>query len=236
MYWQEEDKRDDVTTSDKVIDVSYRIDCKQIPTCHAAELSQALYDAMPWIKDEPEVGIHQIHGAASGNGWERPADGELIHLSKRTRLYLRVPVSRVDEANELVGQNLDIAGHSLTVGNMSTKAIDPFSTIFARYIVTSGDVSEDDFLRDVVDELRSRNIQARKLLCGIGHEFEANGDNIKARSLMIADLDKASSIALQEKGIGSHRHLGCGIFIPHKGIKAVGETEGKSHFAGNNKK
>lgn len=232
MYWQEDDKKNDITTSDKVVDVSYRVESKQIPTCHAWELSQSLYETLPWIKDEPEAGIHQIHGAASGNGWERPADGELIHLSRRTRMHLRIPVARVDQANELVGKTLDVAGHSITVGEMATKSIDPFSTLFARYIVTSAEMSEDDFLCWVVDELKSRDIQARKLLCGLGHEFEANGENIKTRSLMIADLDKSTSIALQEKGIGPHRHFGCGIFIPHKGIKAVGEAEDKSHFTG----
>ena len=109
MFWQEDDKKDDISTSDKVVDLHYKIDCKQIPTCHAWELSQALYHVMPWIKDEPEVGVHQIHGATSGNGWERPPDGELIHLSKRTRMNLRVPVSRIEDAAELVGQVLDIA-------------------------------------------------------------------------------------------------------------------------------
>jgi len=232
MYWQDDDKKAVVTASDKVVDLSYKIDCKQIPTRHAWELSQALYRALPWIKDEPEVGIHQIHGAASGNGWERPLDGELIHLSKRTRMQLRVPVSRVDDASELVGKTLDVAGHDVTIGKMATKPIDPFSTLFARYIVSSADISEDDFLQWIVEDLTARNIQVRKLLCGIGHEFEANGENIETRSLMIADLDKTTSLALQEIGIGAHRHLGCGIFVPHKGIKAVGETEDKTHFSG----
>lgn len=232
MFWQEDDKKDDVTTSEKVVDLSYRIDCKQIPTRHAWELSQALYEVLPWIVDEPEAGIHQIHGAASGNGWERPADGELIHLSKRTRMQLRVPVSRVDDASELEGKTLDIAGHSVTVGEMTTRSIDPFSTIFARYIVVPEGTTEDGFLQLVVDELKSRDLSVRKLLCGIGHTLELNGERIETRSLMVADLDKASSVALQETGIGPHRHFGCGIFVPHKGIKAVGETEDKSHFSG----
>ncbi|MBE9560610.1 MAG: type I-MYXAN CRISPR-associated protein Cas6/Cmx6 [Proteobacteria bacterium] len=232
MFWQEDDKKNDISTSDKVVDLSYRIDCKQIPTCHAWELSQALYQALPWMEDESEVGVHQIHGAASGNGWERPADGELIHLSRRTRMQLRVPLSRVDDAAELVGETLDVAGHSVGIGNMTTRQIDPFSTIFSRYIVASSDMSEDDFLLWVIDEMKSRDIRVRKLLCGISHEFEANGDKIETRSLMIADLDKASSVALQEVGLGLHRHFGCGIFVPHKGIKAVGETEDKSHFSG----
>lgn len=232
MYWQEDDKKNDISTSEKVADVSYKIDCKQIPTCHAWELSQALYQAMPWMKDEPEVGVHQIHGAASGNGWERPPDGELIHLSKRTKMQLRVPTERIELAGELVGETLDVAGHAVNIGKMITKPIDPFSTLFARYIVTSAGMSEDDFLRWVVDDLKSRGLQPRKLLCGMGHEFDADGEKIVTRSLMIADLDKVTSVALQEIGIGPHRHMGCGIFVPHKGIKAVSETEDKSHFSG----
>ena len=232
MYWQEDDKKDDISSSDKVVDLSYKIDCKQIPTCHAWELSQALYQVLPWLKDEREVGIHQIHGATSGNGWERPADGELIQLSRRTRMNLRVPTSRVGDANELVGKTLDIAGHLVAVGQMTTKQIHPFSTVFARYIAAEAGMTEEAFLQMVVDDLKARNIEVRKLLCGIGHEFEANGEKIKTRSLMIADLDKATSVALQEVGIGPHRHLGCGIFMPHKGIKAVGDSEDKNHFSG----
>ena len=232
MYWQEDDRKNDLSTSDKVVDLHFKIDCKQIPTCHAWELSQALYQALPWIKDEPEVGIHQIHGATSGNGWLRPPDGELLHLSKRTRMHLRVPISHVDDANELVGNTLDVSGYPVLIGKMLTKRIDPFSTIFSRYIVVPQGMNEGDFLTWVVDELKARDIQARKLLCGMGHEIEANGEMIETRSLMIADLDKSTSVALQEVGLGPHRHLGCGIFIAHKGIKAVGETEDKSHFSG----
>jgi len=232
MFWQEDDKKDDVSTSEKVVDLHYRIDCRQIPTCHAWDLAQALYQAMPWIKDEPEVGVHQIHGAASGNGWERPPDGELIYLSKRTRMHLRVPVQRIEDAGELVGKTLDIAGHPVTIGKMASKKIDPFSTIFSRYIVSASSETEDEFLQWTVAELEARGIQTRKLLCGIRHEIQADGEQIETRSLMIADLDKVTSVALQEKGLGPHRHLGCGIFVPHKGIKAVGETEDKSHFTG----
>ena len=232
MYWQEDDKKNDITTSEKVVDLNYKIDCKQIPTRHAWELSQALYQALPWMKNEAEVGVHQIHGATSGNGWERPSDGELIHLSKRTRMHLRVPVERVDDAKQLVGKKLDVADHTVCVGKMTSKSIDPFSTIFARYIVMQKGMSEDDFLQWIVGVLSERNIQARKLLCGMQHAFKANGELIETRSLMIADLDKFSSVKLQETGIGLHRHMGCGIFVAHKGIKAVGETEDKAHFSG----
>ena len=81
MFWQEDNKKDTITSSDKVVDLSYKLDCKQVPTRHACELAQALYEVLPWLKDEPEVGIHQIHGDTSGNGWERPPYGCLLYTS-----------------------------------------------------------------------------------------------------------------------------------------------------------
>ena len=232
MFWEEDDKKDDVNTSEKVVDVSYRINCKQLPTSHASELAQALYQVLPWLQDEPEAGIHQIHGAASGNGWERPADGELIHLSRRTRMQLRLPYNRIEEAASLTGARLDIAGHQIQVGEMDVKRINPLATIFSRYVVVPEGYDEAAFLQWVVEQMQERDMKPKKLLCGIGHRVEIDGLEVETRGLMIADLDKASSVRLQEVGLGQGRHYGCGIFVPHKGIKAVGETEDKSHFSG----
>jgi hypothetical protein len=40
---------------------------------------------------------------------------------------------------------------------------------------------------------------------------------------MLADLEVEEAVALQQQGIGRHKTMGCGLFIPHKGIKAVHE-------------
>ncbi len=232
MFWQDDEKKDDVISSDKVVDVSFKINCKQIPTSHAFELAKALYAELPWLQNEPEAGIHQIHGATSGNGWERPADGELIHLSRRTRMQLRLPFERLEDVARLSGVTLDVAGYSVEVGAMDTKRINPLGTIFSRYVVVPDGVDEDGFLQWVVEQMRQRDMQPRKLLCGIGHTLDIDGASVNTRSLMIADLDKATSVGLQEVGLGPNRHYGCGIFVPHKGIKAVGDSEDKSHFSG----
>lgn len=232
MLWDDNEKKADYVVPDNVVDLFYRIDCKQIPTMHAWELSQALLEVLPWLADEPEAAIQQIHGATTGNGWERPPDDEIMHLSKRTRMHLRVPRRRVDDATSLTGKVLDIAGYTVTVGEAMIKPLSPISTLFARYVVVPKGMNEDGFVEWVASEFERRDIKLRKVLCGISHIIRTPDRSIETRSLMIADLDKAFSIALQEQGVGSDRHLGCGIFIPHKGIKAVGETEDKSHFSG----
>jgi hypothetical protein len=43
---------------------------------------------------------------------------------------------------------------------------------------------------------------------------------------MVAELRPEESITLQQRGIGEHQHLGCGLFIPHKGIREVHDLEG----------
>lgn len=232
MLWEDEEKKTDYVVPDNVVDLSFKISCKQLPTTHAWELSQALYELLPWLAEEPEVCVHQIHGATSGNGWERPPDGELIHLSKRTRMNLRVPRTRLDETMILVGKKIDIAGHGLEIGQAIEKRLNPLGTLFSRYVVVPDGLDEDGFIQWIIDELAERDIKLRKMLCGITHTIQTPEKAIETRSLMVTDLDKETSIVLQEQGIGQHRHLGCGIFIPHKGIKAVGETEDKSHFSG----
>jgi CRISPR-associated protein Cas6 len=233
VLWEDEDKqKKEEVVPDDVVDLSFRISCRQIPTTHAYELAQALYQVLPWLENEPEIGIHQIHGATTGNGWERPPDGELMHLSKRAKMHLRVPREKIEDARQISGETLDVAGYPVEVGEASVKLLNPIQTIFSRYVIGPQDVSEEQFIDWMVDQLKQRDIQVRKMLCGIGHVISTPDGDIETRSVMIADLDKHTSLSLQETGVGPGRHLGCGIFIPHKGVRAVGETEDKSHFTG----
>lgn len=232
MLWEDENKATEFVPAEKVVDLSFKINCKQLPTMHAWELSQALYEILPWLVEEPEAGIHQIHGATTGNGWERPSDDELMCLSRRTRMNLRVPKTRAEATLSLVGKKIDVAGHELEIGEAIEKPLIPLGTLFSRYVVVPDGLDEEGFLQWLIEALAQRDIHLRKMLCGISHTIHTPDSALETRSLMIADLDKQTSIALQEQGIGEHRHLGCGILMPHKGIKAVGESEEKTHFSG----
>ncbi|MGB5395567.1 MAG: type I-MYXAN CRISPR-associated protein Cas6/Cmx6 [Gammaproteobacteria bacterium] len=232
MLWQDEQKKSDYVVPDNVVDRAFKIDCKQVPTSHAQELSSALHALLPWLKDEPELGVHQIHGATTGNGWERPADGGIICLSKRSRMSLRVPKHRIDDVSSLVGSTFDIAGNPVKIGDFSIKPLLPQAVIFSRYVAMPHGMDENEFIHWIADQLAERDIEVRKMLCGIGHTITTGDGDVDTRSLMIADIDKPTSIQLQEQGVGPLRHLGCGIFLPHKGIRAVGEEEDRSHYSG----
>jgi hypothetical protein len=56
---------------------------------------------------------------------------------------------------------------------------------------------------------------------GLSREITTPSGVINTRSLMLADLRKSESVKIQEFGIGNHQLLGCGIFVPQKGIEQV---------------
>lgn len=229
MLWNEDREEErGYQVPDDIVDLTFGVHCKCLPLDHAHALSTALHQALPWLAGESAAGVHLIHGAESGNGWYRPTDtaDALLYLSRRTRMTLRVPKERIEAASELQGQTLDIAGHSLeVVGEPAVKKLSALSTLFARHVVMSEpDMDEAAFLEQLVAELRDLDIRVKKMLCGRAHDLRMPDGVIHTQSVMIADLDSEPAVRLQQKGIGPGRKMGCGLFLPHKGIKPVKET------------
>jgi len=230
MFWNDsKDSKQAFVVPDDVVDIAYRIGCPTIPLDHAHTLSSALQKALPWLAEEPAAGIHLIHGAASGNGWFRPEDveNELLHLPRRTRMRLRIPQHRLQDAQALTGKTLDVAGHSLEVGRSDVFLLSSLPTLFSRYVISSEDIDEAEFLRQVADRLAEIDIPCRKMLGGITHSMHFPGGPVFTRSLMVADLEPEQSVRLQQAGLGEGRMIGCGLFVPHRGISAVKAPDGE---------
>ncbi len=222
MFWQEAKENERYIVPDDIVDVVYNIQCRCLPVDHAYALSQAIARALPWFAEEENAGLHTIHVAESGNGWMRPDQADaLLHLSRRTRLTLRLPKHRVDDAGRLTGQTLDVAGHSLQVEKSAIKPLSPITTVFSRYLVTHDAADEGVFLRDAMVQLDRMGIRPMKVLCGMERQITTPERVIHTRSLMLADLTVEEAVRLQQLGLGADRKLGCGLFIPHKGVNPV---------------
>lgn len=224
MFWTEQtDSKEKYKAPDDVIDINYKLECKTLPIDHAQALSDAIHSALPWFGEEELSGLHLIHVAESGNGWMRPEDpeNEVLCLSRRTRMTLRVPKHRVNDANKLTGKALDIDGHALKVKEATAKALSTLPTMFARYIVTEQDTNEDAFLKQMVGVLSAMDIPVTKMMAGLQHKMCMREGEIYTRSLMVAEMIPENAFKLQKHGIGEGRKFGCGLFMPQKGISAV---------------
>jgi CRISPR-associated protein Cas6 len=228
MFWNDEkEKQPEFVIPDDVVDLAFRIGCPTLPLDHAHALSRALLEILPWLEDEEYAGVHLIHGAASGNGWYRPEDtaSEVLHLSRRIRMRLRVPRHRLEDARALTGRRLDIDGHPLEVGNSEVFLLSSLSTLFSRYVITGAETDERAFLEEAARGLRAIDIDCRKMLGGISHTLQFPEGPVHTRSLMVADLEPEQSVRLQQIGLGEGRSIGCGLFLPHKGIKPVNDDK-----------
>ncbi|MCW8889917.1 MAG: type I-MYXAN CRISPR-associated protein Cas6/Cmx6 [Sedimenticola sp.] len=217
MYWEEETNEEGFSIPEVVIDLQFKIHCPTLPVDHAWPLASAIKNVLPWFSDESVAGLHLIHCAESGNGWERPEAGDaLLHLSKRTPLILRLPAERVDAAHALVGSTLDIAGHPMQILSAKPKKLAMTRFLYARYIAADASLSEEAFITWAVSELKQMGLRFKKILCGKAHQLQTPDGPIDTRSLMVAELSYEDAITLQEQGLGTERVLGCGIFLPQK--------------------
>ena len=229
MFWSEDSEKKDVfVIPEDVMDVVFALKCKTLPIEHAYALSAALHSELPWLADEEHAGVHLIHVAESGNGWMRPEDTEheVLYLSRRTKMTLRLPKERIEETKAvLLNQTFDIDGHALTIGEGSNKPFTALPTLFSRYVVTNEHDDEMAFMHWAVEQLKALNVPVKKMMAGKQNVFNTPEGPVFTRSLMVAELEPEHSVRLQQKGMGSHRTMGCGLFMPQKGIKAVNSDE-----------
>ncbi len=228
MRWEEHSNDETVATAADVVDVAFRLSGRWLPVDHACALRTAVVKVLPWLADEPAAGIHSIHGAASGNGWERPGreTGEMLSLSRRTRLMLRVPVRRAEDTSGLSDCRLDIDGCEVVTGARQPRPLTPTGTVFARYVVDREGGDEERFVEHVASALEALSVPARKLLCGRSYRVKSAEGMLEARSVLIADLGPEESLTVQCRGIGPGRLLGCGLFVQHKDIGPVRTAAG----------
>lgn len=230
MLWEDDNPVQKIPQA-TVTDLAFSIQCRQLPVDHLHALSSALQQVIPGLVKDG-IGIHEIHIAGSQNGWERPDPelGQYLIPSRRTRLSLRVAKDRVEEiSGKLQNLTLSTTSFKLTLGNVKNRPIRHSDTLYARHVLMQDKAEEQDenlFLEHMATELETRGIHVKKALCGKINHINTADSPLVTRSLMIADLSPGESINLQQQGLGKHLHLGCGLFLPMKGIQHLTADKG----------
>lgn len=148
--------------------------------------------------------------------------GEMI-LNRRAKLVIRYPAARLPDLEKLSGQSFRVDGHTLSLGSYKVKPLTQHTPLYAHTVCT-GSAEEKAFTQDILRELDAMDITTR-FICGRPQKF-FDGEKIATGfSLMLHGLPIEHAIRVQQQGLGLHRKLGCGIFIPHKSITAVGAID-----------
>lgn len=194
-----------------MLDVSFELRGDVIPRDHAYSLFRALAGRLEWLEAEPAAGVHPIHGTVSASGD--------IFLGGRARLVLRLDAVRAEQVLGLAGATLDV-GSGLEVGAGRMRELMPFATQYSHF-ATTGTADEVEFLAQAAQLLKEAGIPCG-LICGKARVARLPEGEVRGFSLLLHGLTMEQSIAVQETGLGEGRKLGCGIFVPHKSLAAVG--------------
>ncbi|HEY0883830.1 MAG TPA: type I-MYXAN CRISPR-associated protein Cas6/Cmx6, partial [Ramlibacter sp.] len=94
----------------------------------------------------------------------------------------------------------------------------PHGTLYAALVAADGP-DEAQFLAAVQLALDALGVRAQPVC---GRWQSAEGGRLVGCSLMLSGLERDQSLVLLQQGLGPHRRLGCGLFVPHRSAAAVG--------------
>ncbi len=197
--------------SDRV-DVAFALAGATFPRDHQRLLADALEAAVPWLATEPGVGVHRLKLVAG--------EGDTGLLSRRARLLVRVPRARVADLDILAGRELAVGEHRVLLGRPVVRELLPHRTLYAEFVAARSD-DELAFLDAVSGELDALGVSCGRV-CGRERSLVDGPQRVPGFSLMLDALSIDDSLRVLERGVGAHRRLGCGLFVPHRSAAAVG--------------
>ena len=194
-----------------LVDLAFPVQGPTVPADHRARLAGSLAERLPWLGVLPGTGMHRLNLAHGGGGL----------LSGRTRMTLRVPEDRAEAtAQQLAGTALNLGDVTLHLGPPTVRTLLPHRTLYAHFVDAEGD-DEPAFLARMDRELQALGV-ACNTVCGREQALPVPGGQLVGYSLLLDGLVPETALRVLEAGLGSHRALGCGLFVPHKSAAAVG--------------
>jgi CRISPR-associated protein Cas6 len=128
-------------------------------------------------------------------------------------LNMRLPQSRVSLMLKLSDKRIELGKHLVRFGTPEISLLKPCSSLYAECVTINGCVTTDAFLDSLAWRLDEIGVEG-DIELGVRRRFRAGCRMITGFALTLHGLSEDGSIALQEQGLGSHRHLGCGFFVP----------------------
>lgn len=222
LYWRESDApKAEFEVPEDIFDLVFAVRGQRLDIDHAFALAEAIREHLH-SETCARIGVHGVHLAGSGNGWNRPEQIDAdIPLPRRARLVIRLHRDDYDEVAALGGQSLQLGEQRLQLGTCSTRKLSSLASLYARALCCDRQQSEPEFLAQTAAALQRLGIEVARMICGRSGEVRTRSGSLYTRALLVADLKPEESVRLQQKGLGNEHMLGCGLFVPHRGIDAV---------------
>jgi CRISPR-associated protein Cas6 len=176
-----------------------------VPLDHGYLLFSALSARIPELHEHRDVGVFNLRGEGS--------TGESLHVGNGS-LRIRCPAETISLFLGLAGGRLELAGQSVTIGAPTVRAMEPLPRLSARVVTFKHSLDEQRFRVTAHRFIEELTGAACTLHVGRRRVVTIAGKKVVGFGLDLSDLTPGASVALQEKGLGGRRHMGCGLFLP----------------------
>ena len=189
------------------VDLCFTVLGRFLPVDHGFALYGAISRVLPFVHDDPEVGLKLLRGRYVGQG--------LLDIAPASELVVRLPISKVGSYLALAGKGLEVSGHLLRVGVPTTRALIPSAALYASLVTTRNGQERERFEKEILGQLAALEVQSR-LHIGRRRTFRVHGKQVVGHEVLVTELTASQSIRLQEQGLGGRRKMGCGFFEEYK--------------------
>lgn len=219
---------------DQVVDVAFPLVGKELPLDHGYTLFGALSRHVPALHGQGGWGVHPVLGVRTG---------DTLALERRSLVKIRLPAQEIAALLPLAGKAIDVDGKVVTLGVPRIFALVPAASLVARMVTVASvldgkaprtdEESQRAALRDSVrrklshltlgqDPERIEVAIGRRHVQRVGPKRERlrRGERVVDRDVVVgfqvalSGLEATASLAVQARGIGGRRHMGCGLFCP----------------------
>jgi len=200
----------------QIVDLVFQILCPQpIPADHGYVLYSTVSRTLPEVHRADGYGIHPIGGRQLG--------GRTLQLTERSRLAIRTDADQIARFLPLAGKFLPLFDRRLHVGVPQIHALTPALALRSRLVTIKlpetasqkDDAAQESFLAAIGRQFASLGISEHVKCClGKRRTLRIKDKEVVGYEVLIENLAVEESMALQERGLGGRRHMGCGIFAP----------------------
>lgn len=199
------------------VDVSFPLRGRVAPRDHGYLLYAAICRVLPQAHEGNWLAVHPLSG--------RLAD-QLLVLSPRPFLTLRVAGKDITRVLPLAGSLLRIGEHELAVGTPIVFSVKPARDLVSRQVVirvtqtprkADGSLDKEALARshllEIQRQLHALRVSAEVEL-GPPRQITVQSHRVLGFSVRLHGLSPEDSLRVQAVGVGGKRAMGCGVFGP----------------------
>lgn len=192
-------------TQNSFVDLVFSVHAPEpVPLDHGYPLFSALVSKLPWIHEQPGIGVFPLEG--------KPLSSEALDIREGT-LRIRCRSEQVGELMALSNAEIEILGRHVRLGVPTGHPLRAAPELSSRVVIIKGFKHGAGFVGAAHRQLEALGCRGR-IVVGRRRIVRIAGRKVVGFGVRVIGLTEEGSRTLQAVGLGGRRHMGCGLFLP----------------------